>query len=270
MAEAQYDALLEKLGRAISPYKGQITIIGGICFYLYFKLEEAAPLKYMEPVFTKDIDLGYVPTISPESDIFKSFTENGFKNHSLMKGCSEEVTKFSIILDDDNGEFTIEFLAPKIGNRGKGTVGVQSLQTGAKGQEIRYLDIAILVPLKINVSGHEFQIANPASFVVQKCLSQNRKPHEASKDFYYIFSTLILFRNQTEDLKETWIKIKEIFPNKWSQKVIEKLKAYWLSGAESEGIIAVEELINLYHGQKIERQLIESQIKPIISNIFDL
>lgn len=270
MTEAQYDAILKKLGRAISPYSGQITIIGGICFYLYFKLEKVAPLKYMEPIFTKDIHLGYVPTISPEPDIFNSFIENGFKNHSLMKGCSEEVTKFSIILDDDNNEFTIEFLAPKKGNRGKGTVGVQSLKTGAKGQEIRYLDIALFEPLEINFAGYDFQIANPASFIAQKCLSQNRKPHETSKDFYYIFSTLILFRNETEDLKETWIKIKEIFPNKWSQKVIEKLKTCWLSGAESEGIIAVEELINLYHGQKIERQLIESQIKPIISYVFNL
>ena len=113
-------------------------------------------------------------------------------------------------LSDASSGFYFEFLTPLIGSeydrrdRRRATLQV----AGATSQQLRYIGLLLNRPWIIDLTSGTFaghvQVANPASFVVQKLLIHRRRSvDDRARDLLYFHDTLQLFGSRPPGTEET-------------------------------------------------------------------
>ena len=184
-----------------------------------------------QPLLTKDTDLAFRNEAPLEGDIKAALAKAGF-NEELSGDHRPPVTHYT--LGDDDAGFYVEFLTPLQGSgmRRNGEPDATVARAGITAQKLRHLDILLIDPWVIKVGPHQgvplprpidLQVANPASFIVQKLLIQeDRSPAKRAQDLLYIHDALELFGAALPTLNALWgDKIRPALREKTSRRVIE-------------------------------------------------
>jgi hypothetical protein len=106
-------------------------------------------------------------------------------------------------------------LTPLVGGerRRDGSPDVTERVAGVVAQKLRYLELLLIAPWSVNARAKPglnsepttLQIANPASYVVQKLLIHDRrKPLDRAKDVLHVHDTIELFATSLPALNEIW------------------------------------------------------------------
>jgi hypothetical protein len=217
-----------RLVEALSPWLGQVVIIGGWAHRLY-RLHPLSQHLDFAPLTTLDTDIAVPERLEVhEEDVHTRLTANGF-TEELFGEDQPPATHYT--LGKDGAGFYAEFVTPLIGgldNRGKpiSTVSV----AGVTSQKLRYLELLLNAPWQVildHFAGFPLkgptavQIPNAASYLAQKLLIHNkREPQERAKDIVYIHDTIQTFGRSLPSLQQEWIdNVKRLLSAKAATKV---------------------------------------------------
>lgn len=196
------------LALALEPWLDKVVIVGGWAHRLHRIHPHAQSLPF-EPLATLDADVA-VPRRLPVDgkDIRQRLVSSGFTEEFLGHD-QPPATHYQ--LSTATSGFYVEFLTPLVGsaydrrNRRKATLEV----AGATTQQLRYVDLLLRAPWIVQLNEEGFtgrvQVANPASFVVQKLLiHKQRRADDRARDILYIHDTLQLFGARLSELRDEW------------------------------------------------------------------
>jgi hypothetical protein len=196
------------LARALEPWLDQVVIIGGWAHRLYRLHPQAQELDYA-PLMTLDTDVA-VPSKLPAraQDIRERLLANGFTEEFLG---DDRPPATHYRLEQDPSGFYAEFLTPLAGsecdrgNRRKATVDI----AGVTSQRLRYIELLLQHPWHVDIDANgiaaRVQVANPASFLVQKVLIHDRRDRaDRAKDILYMHDTLEVFGSRLGELCDEW------------------------------------------------------------------
>ena len=203
------DSDMEKfstLVRAIEPMLDHVVVIGGWAHRLYGFHPHAQALKHA-PLMTLDADLA-IPDRLPasEEDIGKRLLDAGFREE-LFGDYTPPVAHYT--LGEQQGGFYAEFLVPLTGGRYKrgGKPDATVRIAGVTAQKLHYLELLLIAPwsVKVQPSGSEVRIANPASYLAQKILIHDqREAADRAKDILYIHDTIEVFSASLLEIHTDW------------------------------------------------------------------
>ena len=197
-----------ELAVALEPWLDRVVIVGGWAHRLHRLHPRAQSLSY-PPLVTLDADVAIPQWLPVEGqDIRQRLISSGFTEEFLGRD-HPPATHYH--LGDTSSGFYVEFLTPLVGgdydreNRRKATLRV----AGATSQQLRHIGLLLKRPWMIDLSEGAFkgrvQVANPASFVVQKLLiHRRRKVDDRARDLLYIYDTLQLFGSRLPELRIEW------------------------------------------------------------------
>lgn len=198
---------------ALEPWLTQVVIIGGWAHRLYRLHPSAQHVEY-SPLTTLDTDIAVPARLKgAHSDIRERLIANGFQEERLGE---DQPPATHYRLGDAKTGFYAEFLTPLFGpEHGRdGKPKATRRVAGVVSQQLRYLEIFLLVPWTVSLSrsnGFPFEnpkqarIANPASFLAHKVLIYNkRRRAKFAKDILYIHDTLEVFGARLERLNREW------------------------------------------------------------------
>lgn len=118
-------------------------------------------------------------------------------------------------LGDASGLY-VEFLTPRAGGvlRRDGNSDDTATIAGVTAQKLRHLDLLLMRPLRIELSGalgypidppRTVLAAAPAAFLAQKLLVlEKRRPEDAEKDILYLHDTVQIFADALDALRAEW------------------------------------------------------------------
>ena len=223
-------APLARLIAAIDPWRAHLVLVGGWAHRLY-RFHELANVPEYQPLTTKDTDLAFSAGAPLHGDIKAALEKAGF-SEKLSGESRPPVTHYE--LSEDDAGFYAEFLTPLVGSGRKrdGKPDATVSVAGVTAQKLRHLEILFVDPWVIKIgpdkgfplpSAVDLQVANPASFIVQKLLIQpDRKPSKRAQDVLYIHDTLEMFAGALSGLKEIWEqKIRPVLHESTVRKVVE-------------------------------------------------
>ena len=222
-------ASFARLAGAIDPWRAHLVLVGGWAHRLY-RFHELANVPGYQPLTTKDTDLAFSVGAPLDGDIKAALEKAGF-GEKLSGESHPPVTHYE--LSEDDAGFYAEFLTPLIGSGLKrdGKPDATISIAGVTAQKLRHLEILFIEPWVIKIgpdqgfplaSTVDLQVANPASFIVQKLLiQQERKPAKRAQDVLYIHDTLELFAGVLPALKEGWDRIRPTLSERTARTVIE-------------------------------------------------
>jgi len=188
------------------------VLVGGWAHRLY-RLHELANVPGYQPLTTKDTDFAFSAGAPLQGDIKAALETAGF-SEKLSGESQPPVTHYE--LSEDDAGFYAEFLTPLAGSGRKrdGKLDATVAVAGVTAQKLRHLEILLIGPWVVKIGPDkgfplpgkvDLQIANPASFIVQKLLIQHdRKPAKRAQDVLYIHDTLELFAGVLPELKASW------------------------------------------------------------------
>jgi hypothetical protein len=201
-------ASFARLASALEPWLLQVVFIGGWAHKLYRLHPQAQELDYA-PLTTLDADLA-IPAKFPAQapDIRDRLLSNGFTEEFLG---DERPPATHYRLGREPSGFYAEFLTPLAGSeydrgsRRKATVEI----AGVTAQRLRYLELLLQHPWQVDIDAGDFagsvQVANPASFLIQKMLIHERRDRDdRAKDILYMHDTLELFGSRLAELRDEW------------------------------------------------------------------
>jgi hypothetical protein len=148
-----------------------------------------------------------------EQDLRERLTSAGFKEHFLG---DHQPPATHYRLGDEEGSFYAEFLTPLIGSERdqRGNLRATTRVAGVTSQNLRYVDLLLASPLKVELSqanGFPFehpkqvQIAHPTRFMAQKLLIHDRRERRSrAKDILYLHDSIELFGASLKVLTEEW------------------------------------------------------------------
>ena len=203
-----------RLLEALRPFLNELVIVGGWAHRLYrYRSEVIVPPH--EPLFTSDTDIAIPPDASlPSKSLLDELRDHGFVEDLLGEDIPP-VTHYR--LGNADSGFYAEFLTPLLG--GPGRPGKRSRDTAEMGgvvaQRLRYLDVLLIEPWSVAVSGQppitepapfRVRIPNPVTYIAQKLLVFRKRSRVAdrAKDFLYIHDTIELFASSLEQLGTLW------------------------------------------------------------------
>jgi hypothetical protein len=207
-------ASFARLVTAVDPWRGHLVLVGGWAHRLY-RFHELADVPEYQPLTTKDTDFAFSAGAPLEGDIKGALEKAGFGERFFGES-HPPVTHYE--LSNDDAGFYAEFLTPLVGSGRKrdGSLDATVLLAGVTAQKLRYLEILFIDPWVIRIGPDkgfplpdrvDLQVANPASFIVQKLLiQQDRTPAKRAQDLLYIHDTLELCAGALGALKESWDK----------------------------------------------------------------
>ncbi len=205
-------ASLARLIAAIDPWRAYLVLVGGWAHRLY-RFHELANVPGYQPLTTKDTDLAFPAGAPLHGDIKAALEKAGF-TEKIYGENHPPVTHYE--LSGNDAGFYAEFLTPLAGSGRKrdGTPDATVSIAGVTAQKLRHLEILFIDSWVIKMgpdkgfplpSTVDVQVANPASFIVQKLLiQQDRKPLERAQDVLYIHDTLEMFAGALPQLKASW------------------------------------------------------------------
>ena len=198
---------LRRLLDALEPFLGQLVIIGGWAYRLYWLRDEVVVPTY-PPVFTTDTDIA-VPrgTELPDGAILNRLNEAGFVEKYFGED-QPPVTHYHV--KGGKSAFYAEFLTPLVRRR-RDRAASTIVFGGIVAQALRHLDILMVAPWSVDVGdfpdGAEFKVRvpSPVSYIAQKLLVlKDRKREDRAKDVLYVHDTLELYGARLDLLNQTW------------------------------------------------------------------
>jgi hypothetical protein len=168
---------------ALSPWLGQVVIIGGWAHRLY-RLHPSAQKPDYPPLTTLDTDIAVPARLEvKKQDIHDRLIANRFQEELLGR---HRPPAAHYHLGSEKSGFYAEFLTPLTGSthtragRPNATVRIG----GVISQKLRHLEILLKAPWQVELSGTNsfpsahsvrVQIANPVAFMVQKILIHSKR-----------------------------------------------------------------------------------------------
>jgi len=223
---------------AIGPWRAHLVLVGGWAHRLY-RFHELANVPGYQPLTTKDTDLAFSAQAPLHGDIKAALEKAGF-SEKLSGENHPPVTHYE--LSESDAGFYAEFLTPLVGSGLKrdGKPDATVLVAGVTAQKLRHLEILFIDPWVIKIgpdkgfplpSKVDLQVANPASFIVQKLLiQQDRTPSKRAQDVLYIHDTLEMFAGALPKLKASWeLRIRPNLSERTARHVIELSATCFLS-----------------------------------------
>lgn len=198
---------------ALRPYLDQLVFVGGWAHYLYTVLPEAAPLGF-EPLRTEDADIAAPLRLRPRAESIPALLSAAGFELQLSGDHVPPISEFA--LRDDPSGFYLEFIAPLVGGEVKrgGRLASTVRVGGTTAQLLRYVDLLLVLPWKLRLTRElgfplaeptTIQVANPASYVVQKVLAlQKRHPAKRPKDVLYLHDTFAAFADAMPRVRDAW------------------------------------------------------------------
>lgn len=229
---------LARLIQAIEPWRVHLVLVGGWAHRLY-RFHPMANAPTYQPLLTRDTDLAFANQAPLEGDIKSALAQAGFAEE-LSGEHRPPVTRYT--LGDDDAGFYVEFLTPLQGSGVKrnGAPDATVAKAGITAQKLRHLDILLIDPWQIRVGPDQLvplpqpidlQVANPASFIVQKLLIQEyRPPAKRAQDVLYIHDALELFGGALPALNALWQDaIRPTLPQRTTRRIVELSRETFLS-----------------------------------------
>jgi hypothetical protein len=193
---------------AIEPWLGEVVFVGGWTHRLYRLDPRARKLDYL-PLTTLDGDVAVPPKLKEEeSTVRKRLLEAGFEEEFIGED-RPPATHYHY-----GKGFYAEFIAPLEGSEYDRTGKRKATKEvgGVSSQLLRYIEILLISPWKVELgeeNGYALspkrtvQIANPASFLVQKILIHEQRDYkDRAKDLLYMHDTIELFSENLDELQK--------------------------------------------------------------------
>lgn len=224
-------AAFGKFAEAIDPWLGQTVLVGGWAHRLYRNDPRARHLEYV-PLTTLDGDVALPAKLKiEESTVRQRLMDAGFTEEFV----GEDRPPATHYHYGPAGGFYVEFLTPLVGSEydRKGKRKATHEVGGVSSQQLRYIDVLMISPWKIELgeaNGYPFnppkriQVANPTSFLAQKILIHHERDYrDRAKDILYIHDTIELFSEHLGELREIYAA--EIQPRLHANRRAELSKA---------------------------------------------
>jgi len=229
------------------------VLVGGFASYLYQFHERAKPTD-LSPLLTYDIDFASADRISVRGgkSVHQSLSEIGLEEE-FTGNCTPPLVKY--FPKDRKPSMYVEFLTPLRGSETKRGVPdiTQNIQPDLSAQKLRFLDLLLKNPWKINTSSVPalnkyrklvVKIPHPGMFIMQKILiSERRTGKSRPKDCAYIYQTLSYLR---EDLERIAKEYKMLIDNpewkKWYRRFI-RLSKEIFGTSQGDGPIGASEIL---------------------------
>lgn len=200
-----------KLVTALSPWRHQLVFVGGWAYRLFRLHPRARALGY-EPLATLDADVAFARQEQLEGNIRERLLAAGFVQE-LTGEHHPPVSRYTLGEDEASG-FYAEFLTPLVGREiaRNGRPNATMSVAGVTAQQLRYLEVLLRSPWIVTLGDEwgvaspiDLQVPNPVSFIVQKLLVHDRRPHDKqAQDILYIHDTLDLFAPELRELARVW------------------------------------------------------------------
>ncbi len=120
-------------------------------------------------------------------------------------------------------ELLIELLVPE---RGRGSDGLKGLpQLGMNAQPLRFMDVALMLPIRLSLGGVPVTVPHPAAFALHKLLIVTRRKNDEKKQKDLDSAVLVL--ELLEKKNEIYIAhdLLAKFPNSWKKTVLTTLRS---------------------------------------------
>ena len=200
-----------RLVQALSPWHGQLVIVGGWAHRLH-RLLPRATVPNHQPIHTLDADVAFGARARLDGNIGDALDSAGFHEELSAK---HEPPVSSYVLGDGSA-FYAEFLTPLIGSgsRRDGSADATEARAGVTAQKLRYLELLLTTPIQLALTPDgvipverpaEILVAHPVCFIAQKLLIANkRSPEKRAQDVLYVHDTIELFASSLDQLNERW------------------------------------------------------------------
>jgi hypothetical protein len=259
--EPSFEEALQDLGsflRAIHEYLGQVVLCGGWVPYFYRHLPRIAHPRH-DPLFTFDFDVVIPSRLPPQPA--------GSLHDQLLKGDFVDIqNRDPPVVFYQHSRWGTEDLAPIYGelltplegsirDRSGKPKDIHRVQDDVVAQQLRYVQLLLHEPLIVQKEwvpnlglsdGTEFQIPNPASYILQKALALKGRPAEKQqKDLAYFFEVAALWFNETERVREMVGSIVDHSSewSKWVERGKDVLDRAFQS-EHSEGPVSAEQVFS--------------------------
>jgi hypothetical protein len=211
--EKQYSLCLKVLRRLKEAgVLDEMMVIGSWCIYFYKNYFTEAD--YTSSIRTRDIDFLIPRRLKRKShiDLPVLFEDLGFVVDLSRKGA------FRLV----HPELIIDFV---VSEKGKGDVRPFPIpQLGLNAQKLRFLEILLENPMKIEVDDFTITLPHPAAFALHKLIISWRRPKEEKRlkerrEGIRILNSLIT-KGETDRI----IDIFNRFPRRWKSSILRALE----------------------------------------------
>jgi Nucleotidyltransferase len=261
-----------KFIEALDPWLGQVVVVGGWAHRLYRLDPRARTLTHL-PLTTLDGDVAVPSKLKVEgSTVRERLLKAGFKEEFI----GEDRPPATHYHCGQAGGFYVEFLSPLVGSEYDRSGKRKATQkvSGVSSQQLRYIEILMIAPWKIELgkgNGYSFtpakkiQVANPTSFLAQKILiHQERDYKDRAKDLLYMHDTIELFSEHLGELREIFGK--DVLPTLHARRIAE------LTGA-ADGLLGnvedtIREAVLMATGRKLSPERLAETARAGLKEIF--
>lgn len=201
-----------KIVSALGPYLEELVIVGAWCHRLLHFHPAATPPPF-PPLMSEDADVATPERLATRSQsIAERLEAAGFR--ASLTG-SDRLPDSKYYPDGDEKGLYVEFIAPLRGGGYKrsGEPDDTLAIAGITAAKLRYVELLLFEPWSFELTERDafqvgddtvtVQVANPASYLVQKVLTISRRQQAAkrAKDALYLHDTLTMFGDSLADLK---------------------------------------------------------------------
>ncbi|MBS2013717.1 MAG: hypothetical protein JST00_12570 [Deltaproteobacteria bacterium] len=211
---SEQTAFAEAVG-ALRPYLAPLVVVGGWAHRLY-RLTPGAVAPPFPPLMTDDADIATPHRVAiAHKSIGALLGEAGFEE--VLAGDEAPPVAY-YVKKTDVLELEIEFIANKTGSgvRRDGQRDVTTTVAGVVAQKLPYVDLLLVSPWVVTLDetvgypvpggAAKVQIANPASYVLQKLmvLDARTASGKGGKDLLYVYDTLRLLSDSLGAITISW------------------------------------------------------------------
>lgn len=261
-----------KFIEALDPWLGQVVLIGGWAHRLYRLDPRARNLRYL-PLTTLDGDVAIPTKLKVEESTLRDrLLEAGFREEFI----GEDRPSATHCHYGQAGGFYVEFLSPLAGSEydRSGKRKATKKVSGVSSQQLRYIEILMISPWKIELSeknGYpltppkKIQVANPSSFLAQKILIHHERDYkDRAKDLLYMHDTIDVFSEHLGELRTIYTT--ELWPGLHANRTAELKKAAdELFGKVND---AIREAALMAGGRKLGAEALAETCRAGIKEIF--
>jgi hypothetical protein len=203
-----------RLIEALRPYLPEIVVVGGWAYRLFAQHPLARPLDFT-PLTTDDADVAVPLKLQARDASLRDLLKDAGFTEEMKGQDTPPVTHYRL----GEGEFYVEFLAPKTGDgfRKSGERDATAQVQGVVVQKLPHVDVMLVSPWTVtppvapgsDQEPVEIRIPNATTFLAQKLLVLlDRTKEKQANDIVYIHDTLMMFAESLPTLAALWETIK--------------------------------------------------------------
>lgn len=230
--------------RAVQPYGDDLVLVGGVVPWLY----RAWAKPQGQPLFTTDVDVACVNRLPVRGRPLRKCLEGSFRVAEVrgFGGLDDVYVRFEHRRHSERAPVYFELVTPMVGKEREPPR--TEVQAGTPASMLRYVDLLLREPLRIDVSelfgveeGLLVQVAHPAAFLVQKALLSDRPEREKKRagDLGHVVDVARLVLDRTDELAE-WLErnVRDATSKTWCRKADTILRRE-LGAPSADGTIEV-------------------------------